>query len=190
MPSSLQNELSTQLWKIKTQSCVCVCVTLFYLFAGDVLKVLACHDASEFGFNKALCPFSLWRPAKDEASLKFQHWHSNSCSDISTTGVACIINVDISTRNPIQAVLCLLTWRRTWEASLAVWSPSLSLRSTHWCSSGLKRCSSHSSPSRWEPCRQGSSYTFGTPRIPCAAPAVLTYMIVWKDMGHNCKFLI
>lgn len=36
-----------------------------YLFAGDVLKVLARHDASEFGFNKALCPLSLWRPDKD-----------------------------------------------------------------------------------------------------------------------------
>lgn len=31
----------------------------FYLLAGDVLQVLARHDASEFGFNKALCPFSL-----------------------------------------------------------------------------------------------------------------------------------
>lgn len=43
----------------------CVCCCLFYLFAGDVLEVLARHDASEFGFNKALCPLSLWRPTKD-----------------------------------------------------------------------------------------------------------------------------
>lgn len=42
-----------------------VCVTVFYLFASDVLEVLACHDASEFGFNKALGPLPLWRPAKD-----------------------------------------------------------------------------------------------------------------------------
>lgn len=44
----------------------CVCMRcIFYLLAGDVLEVLACHDASEFGFNKALCPLSLWRPAKE-----------------------------------------------------------------------------------------------------------------------------
>lgn len=33
-----------------------VCI---YLFAGDIREVLACHDASEFGFNKAPCPLSL-----------------------------------------------------------------------------------------------------------------------------------
>lgn len=32
---------------------------IFYLFAGDVLEVLARHDASQFGFNKALGPLSL-----------------------------------------------------------------------------------------------------------------------------------
>lgn len=38
---------------------VCACVLLYiYLFGGDVLEVLARHDASEFGFNKALCPLS------------------------------------------------------------------------------------------------------------------------------------
>lgn len=42
-------------------------VTVFYLFASNVLEVLACHDASEFGFNKALGPLPLWRPAKDDA---------------------------------------------------------------------------------------------------------------------------
>lgn len=36
-----------------------MCVTVFYLFASDVLEVLACHDASEFGFNKALGPLPL-----------------------------------------------------------------------------------------------------------------------------------
>lgn len=35
------------------------CVTVFHLFASDVLEVLACHDASEFGFNKALGPLPL-----------------------------------------------------------------------------------------------------------------------------------
>lgn len=43
------------------------------LFGGDVLKVLARHDASEFCFNKALCPLSLWRPAKDNVSWNSQH---------------------------------------------------------------------------------------------------------------------
>lgn len=37
----------------------CFVLSCFYLFAGDVLEVLARHDASEFGFNKALCSFSL-----------------------------------------------------------------------------------------------------------------------------------
>lgn len=45
---------------------ISVCVLLYiHLFAGDVLEVLARHDASEFGFNKALCPLSLGRPTKD-----------------------------------------------------------------------------------------------------------------------------
>lgn len=46
-------------------------VCVFYLFASDVLEVLACHDASEFGFNKALGPLPLWRPAKDDAHKHF-----------------------------------------------------------------------------------------------------------------------
>ena len=45
--------------------CVCECFIDINLFAGDILKILARHDASEFGFNKALCPLSLWRPDKD-----------------------------------------------------------------------------------------------------------------------------
>lgn len=41
--------------------CEGVCVTgcIFDLFTGDVLQVLARHDTSEFGFNKALRPLSL-----------------------------------------------------------------------------------------------------------------------------------
>lgn len=44
----------------------------FYLFGGDILQILAHHNASEFGFNKALCPFPLWRPAKDKFSFKIK----------------------------------------------------------------------------------------------------------------------
>lgn len=95
------------------------------------------------------------------------------CLAISTTGTA-VISFSLYTRNLISVGLCLLTCRQTWWASLLVWSLSPSWRSTHWCSSGLKQCSFHSSPSRWEPCLQGSSYTCVTPHIPCAAPAGLT----------------
>lgn len=38
---------------------ISVCLLYVYLFASDVLEILARHDASEFGFNKALCPLSL-----------------------------------------------------------------------------------------------------------------------------------
>lgn len=44
---------------------ISVCASISYLFAGDILEILARHDASEFGFDKALCPLSLWRPTRD-----------------------------------------------------------------------------------------------------------------------------
>lgn len=37
---------------------VFIIIIIIYLFTSDILEVLARHDASEFGFNKALRPLS------------------------------------------------------------------------------------------------------------------------------------
>lgn len=70
---------------------------------------------------------------------------------------------------------CRLTCRQTWWGSQAARSPGLSWRSTRWCSSALRRCSSHSNPSRWGPFPRGSSCTCGTPHTPCGGSAEPTW---------------
>lgn len=47
-----------------------------YLFRGDVLQVLEHHDATELGFDKALCPLPFCGPASAETDTQRLHQHT------------------------------------------------------------------------------------------------------------------
>lgn len=68
-----------------------------------------------------------------------------------------------------------LTCQQRLQESLVAVFPGPAWHSTRWCSSVQSRCSSHSTPSTWVPCRRGSSCTFVTPHMPCVKSAVQTW---------------
>ena len=51
-----------------------------YLFRGDVLQVLEHHDATEFGFDKALCPLPFCGPASAKTDTQASSAHYSTLS--------------------------------------------------------------------------------------------------------------